>query len=98
MPRYKAVFAKVMPGAEIKDIVATLKNIFGDLLNTVKNPLLAPFTVVIHAACNEMTSPKKNTRRKSVMLTEFTPEIFAAFLEYCEIMQAFPNCVHKRDR
>ena len=62
MPRYKAVFANVMQGAEIQDIVATLKDVSGDLLKTVENPLLAPFVVVIHAACNEMTNPKRVRR------------------------------------
>ena len=51
--------------------------------------------MVFHAACNEMTSPKKNAKGVSVMLTEFTAEIAASYLEYCETMQAFPYYIHK---
>ena len=60
-PRYKVVFAKVMPGVWIGQIVTELKNISGDLLETKKNPLFEPFIVVIHAAC---TARKRQLRRE----------------------------------
>ena len=87
-------YAKIMPGCTLRDVIDELEAYFmKEMLEIENNPLLAPFTIVIHVCGNEFRNP--NAKSKQVWLTDMTDEHKADYARYVRIMRAFPSCMHK---
>ena len=92
-PQFKVCYAKVMDGAILGQIHAEIKDLFGDLLDMPNNPLLSGFTIIVHAAGNELRNP--NNKSNIAYLAEMPPDIVADHEAYTKTLHAFPNFIHK---